>query len=170
MASEAFRGLVPRIHPRAWVHPSAQLLGEVDLHEDASVWPGCVLRGDVGSITVGARSNVQDGTVAHATGGLSVTKVGVETTIGHRVVLHGCLVGDRCLVGMGSILLDNCRLGEGCFVAAGSLVTPGRVFEPHSFIVGSPAKRLREVSARDLESIDHGWRVYVDLMNGYRGG
>jgi gamma-carbonic anhydrase len=152
------------------VHPSAQLLGEVELHEDSSVWPSCVLRGDVGSITVGARSNVQDGTVAHATGGVSVTRVGLETTIGHRVVLHGCLVGDHCLVGMSSTLLDNASLGEWCFVAAGSLVPPGRIFEPRSFIMGSPAKRVREVGARDLEAIDHAWRVYLDLVKGYRGG
>jgi carbonic anhydrase/acetyltransferase-like protein (isoleucine patch superfamily) len=170
MSSESFRGLVPRVHARAWVHASAVLLGEVELEEEASVWPATVLRGDVGAITIGARSNVQDGSVAHATGGVSVTRVGVETTVGHRVVLHGCLVGDHCLVGMSSTLLDNCRLGEWCFVAAGSLIPPGKVFEPRSFILGAPARRVREVNARELESIDHGWRVYLDLMKHYRGG
>jgi carbonic anhydrase/acetyltransferase-like protein (isoleucine patch superfamily) len=170
MPSESFRGLLPRVAPGAWVHPSAQLLGQVEVQEDASVWPTCVLRGDVAPITIGARSNVQDGTVAHATGGLSVTRVGLETTVGHRVVLHGCVVGDHCLVGMSSTLLDNAVLGEWCFVAAGSLVPPGRVFEPRSFILGSPAKRLREVTAKELEAIDHGWRVYLDLMRSYRGG
>jgi carbonic anhydrase/acetyltransferase-like protein (isoleucine patch superfamily) len=168
MTIDSFSGLAPQVHPRAWVHPSAQLLGQVVVHEEASVWPTCVLRGDVGQITIGARSNVQDGTIAHATFGVSVTEVGVETTIGHRVVLHGCRVGDHCLVGMSSTLLDNARLGEWCFVAAGSLLTPGRVFEPRSFILGSPARRVREVNARELEAIDHGWRVYLELMQAHR--
>lgn len=168
MASDSFGQLTPRVHPTAWVHPSAQLLGEVTLDEGSSVWPTCVLRGDCGSITVGARSNLQDGTIAHATGGISTTHVGLECTIGHRVILHGCTVGDHCLVGMGSTLLDNVTLGAWCFVAAGSLLTPGKVFEPRSFIMGSPAKRVREVNSKDLEAIEHAWKTYVGLANTYR--
>lgn len=170
MSSYAVEGLLPRLHPTAWVHPSAQLLGDVVLEEDASVWPTSVLRGDCGTIHVGARSNVQDGTIAHATSGLSHTRVGVECTIGHRVILHGCQVGDRCLVGMGSTLLDNVQLGDDCFVAAGALIPPGKIFEPRSFILGAPAKRVREVTAKDLEAMAHAWRVYVDLARRYRQG
>ncbi|MFT3709283.1 MAG: gamma carbonic anhydrase family protein [Archangium sp.] len=167
---EAFKSLTPRVHARAWVHPSAQLLGDVELAEDVSVWPTTVLRGDCGTIRIGARSNVQDGSIGHATQGVSMTSVGMECTIGHRVTLHGCTVGNRCLVGMGSILLDNVVLGDECFVAAGALIPPGKKFEPRSFLVGAPAKRVREVTAKDLEAIDHACKTYLELMRGYRGG
>jgi gamma-carbonic anhydrase len=145
-------------------------MGDVVVHEGASIWPTCVLRGDCGTITIGANSNLQDGTIAHATGGVSVTTVGVGCTIGHRVILHGCTIGDHCLIGMGSIVLDNAVLGESCFVAAGALIPPGKVFEPRSFILGSPAKRVREVTAKDLEAIAQGARVYLELMRAQRGG
>lgn len=168
MASYSYEKFTPRIHPTAWVHPSAELLGDVLLHEEASVWPTCVLRGDCGTITIGARSNLQDGTICHATGGVSTTTVGVECTIGHRVILHGCTVGDHCLVGMGSTVLDNVQLGEWCFVAAGSLIPPGKVFEPRSFILGSPAKRVREINERDAEAIVAASKVYLGLMASYR--
>lgn len=169
MPIQSLGTLSPVIHPRAWVHEGAFLLADVHLAEDVSVWPTVVLRGDVGRITIGARSNVQDGSVAHATTGVSATTVGEQCTIGHRVTLHGCTVGSNCLVGMGSTLLDNAVLGDGCFVAAGSLIPPGKVFEPRSFILGSPARRVREVTERELAAIDEGWRTYVGLMRRYRG-
>lgn len=165
---EAFRQWSPRVDARAWVHASAQLIGDVVLAEDVSVWPLCVLRGDVGAIRIGARTNVQDGTIAHATGGVSVTTIGADCTIGHRVTLHGCTVGDGCLIGMGSTLLDNCEIGAGSFVAAGSLVTPGKKFEPGSFIVGAPAKRVRAVTDAEREMIARGGQVYLELMRDYR--
>ncbi len=168
MSSEAFQGLVPVLHPTAWVHASAQLLGDVQLGEDVSVWPTSVLRGDCGTIRVGARTNVQDGTIAHATRGVSQTTIGLECTLGHRVILHGCTVGNQCLVGMGSILLDGVEIGDHSFVAAGSLVTPGKKYEPRSFLVGSPAKRVREVTERELQMIDQSWRTYQALAQGYR--
>lgn len=169
MPNEAFKGLTPRLHPHAWVHASAQLLGDVQLEEDVSVWPTTVLRGDCGTIHIGARTNLQDGTIAHATAGFSTTTVGAECTVGHRALLHGCTVGDRCLIGMGSILLDGVELGDDSFVAAGSLVPPGKKFPPRSFILGSPAKLVREVKAHELEQIRHSWQVYLELMRGYRG-
>ncbi len=168
MPIEAFRELLPSVHPRAWVHASAALLGDVQLGEDVSVWPMTVLRGDCGTIQIGARTNLQDGVIAHASTGFSQTTIGADCTIGHRVVLHGCTVGDRCLIGMGSVLLDNCVIGAGSFVGAGSLVTPGKIFEPGSFIVGSPAKRVRAVRAQDLAMIDGGVRSYLALMQTYR--
>ncbi len=168
MSSEAFEGLSPIVHPTAFVHSSAHLLGDVKLDEDVSVWPTSVLRGDCGAIRVGARSNIQDGSVLHATTGFSETQVGIECTIGHRVVLHGCTVGNRCLVGMGSVLLDGVELGDECFVAAGSIVTPGKKFEAGSFLVGSPAKRLRAVTERDLAMIEGAWKSYIRLKQGYR--
>lgn len=170
MPIQSLGALSPVIHPQAWVHEGAWLLADVHLSEDVSVWPTAVLRGDSGRITIGARSNVQDGSVGHATTGVSTTTVGEECTIGHRVTLHGCTVGSHCLVGMGSTLLDNVVLGEWCFVAAGSLIPPGKVFEPRSFILGSPAKRVREVTEKELAAIDEGWKAYVGLMRRYQEG
>ncbi len=170
MASYTYDGMTPRIHSTAWVHPSAQLLGDVEVGEGASVWPTAVLRGDCGPVRVGARTNVQDGCVLHDTDGLSKTLVGSDVTVGHRAILHGCTVGDSCLIGMGSIILDNADVGEWSFVAAGSLITPGRRFEPRSFIMGSPAKRVRECTAKDLEWIAHSSRTYQALARAYREG
>jgi carbonic anhydrase/acetyltransferase-like protein (isoleucine patch superfamily) len=168
MPSQPFAGLTPSWHATAWVHPSAQLLGDVVLGEDVSVWPTTVLRGDCGRIDIGARTNLQDGTIAHATFGISTTTVGADCTIGHRVLLHGCIVGKRCLIGMGSILLDGVEIGDNSFVAAGSLVTPGKVFAPGSFIMGSPAKRVRDVNDTDRAIIAESVNAYLTLMRAYR--
>lgn len=167
VAIEPFENLTPRIHPLAFVHPGAHLLGEVDVAEDASIWPAAVLRGDQGRVSIGARTSIQDGSVCHATIGVSQTIVGEECTVGHRVVLHGCTVGNRCLVGMGSVLLDGVQIGDDSFVAAGSLVTPNKVFPPGSFILGSPAKRVRDLSAEEREWIKYSWLTYQDLCRRY---
>ena len=144
MAITSYGTITPTIHPTAYVHPSAQLLGDVTLAEDVSVWPTCVLRGDSGAIRIGARTSFQDGSIAHATMGASKTTIGQECTVGHRVIVHGCTIGDRVLVGMASTLLDDVVIGDECFIAAGSLIPPGRVFEPRSFIMGAPAKLVLE--------------------------
>lgn len=127
-----------------------------------------MLRGDCGRIVVGARTNIQDGTIAHATTGMSQTTIGAQCTIGHRVVLHGCAVGDNCLIGMGSLLLDGVEVGADCFVAAGSLLTPGKKFEARSFVMGAPARRIREVNADELAIIERSWRRYSQLLSSYR--
>jgi carbonic anhydrase/acetyltransferase-like protein (isoleucine patch superfamily) len=168
MAITHFNGMKPHIHAKAWVHPSAEILGDVTLAEDVSVWPTCVLRGDCGTIALGARTNFQDGSIAHATRGISTTQVGEHCTVGHRVILHGCTIGNRVLVGMASTVLDNVRVGDDCFIAAGSLLTPNKVFEPRSFIMGTPAKRVRQVTSQELESIAASSRTYLDLMARYR--
>jgi len=165
-----YQGFEPKVHDLAYVHPSAQLIGEVDVGPEASVWPCAVMRGDNGAVALGARSNFQDGAIAHATLGQSRTTIGQECTIGHRAVLHGCTVGDSCLVGIGAVVLDHAVLGDWCFVAAGALIPPNRKFPPKSFIMGSPAKVVREVSTKDMEWIAHSWRVYQDLCRAYRGG
>ena len=170
MATQRYMSLSPRVHPLAYVHPSAQLLGVVEIGEEVSIWPASVLRGDNGAIVIGARSNFQDGCIAHATLGISKTVIGDECTIGHRAVLHGCSVGHHCLVGIGATVLDGVELGEWCFVAAGTLLPPNRKFPPKSFIMGSPGKVVREVSAKDIEWINHSWRVYLDLCRQYRAG
>jgi carbonic anhydrase/acetyltransferase-like protein (isoleucine patch superfamily) len=169
---EAFDGFVPIVAPGAWVHPSAVLIGQVEVADGASVWPTCVLRGDMGPIRVGRDSNLQDGTICHDTTDRSQTVVGERVTIGHRALLHGCAIEDDCLVGMGSIVMDNAVVGAGSFVAAGSLVTPGTVIPPGSFVRGAPARVIRPVSERDIESIAYSWRHYRDTMRKWleRGG
>lgn len=161
---------MPRIHPTAWVHPSAVVIGDVWLGPRVSVWPGVVLRGDCGAIRVGEDSNLQDGTVVHTTQDISETHVGCRVTVGHSVILHGCRVADDCLVGMHSTLLDNCRIGDHCIVAAGSLVTVGKDFAPRSLIVGSPAAVSRAVSDKNLSQIDYGWRAYRQYCQPYLTG
>lgn len=168
MPVRAYESFVPKVHGDAWVHESAEVIGDVAIDASASVWPTCVLRGDAGAIRLGARTNFQDGSIAHATRGQSTTTIGEECTIGHRVIVHGCTVGHRVLLGMASTVLDNAVIGDDCFVAAGSLIPPGKVFEPRSFILGSPAKRIREVTSKDLEWIAASWRTYVDLMQRHR--
>ena len=130
---------VPRIHPRAYVAPGAVVAGDVTLDEDASVWPGCVLRGDYGAIRIGARTNVQDGSVIHATEHLA-TDIGADVVIGHGARLEGCTVDDAALVGMGAIVLHECRVGSGALVGAGAVVSPRTVVPPGATALGVPAR------------------------------
>jgi carbonic anhydrase/acetyltransferase-like protein (isoleucine patch superfamily) len=168
MAMTRYQDFNPKVHPLAYVHPSAELLGDVEVGEEASLWPTTVLRGDNGWIRIGARTSVQDGSVAHATVGVSNTTIGTDCTIGHRVVLHGCTVGNHCLIGISSTLLDKVEIGDWSFVAAGSLVTPEKKFPPRSFILGAPAKRIREVTEKEIAWIKHSVEVYVGLTRSYR--
>jgi carbonic anhydrase/acetyltransferase-like protein (isoleucine patch superfamily) len=163
-----YQDFTPKVHPLAFVHPSAELLGDVEVSEEASIWPTTVLRGDNGWVHIGARTSVQDGSICHATVGVSKTTVGHDCTVGHRVVLHGCTVGNHCLVGIGSTLLDNVEIGDWSFIAAGSLITPGKKFEPRSFILGSPARRIREVTQKEIDWIKHSVDVYLGLTRTYR--
>ncbi len=165
---EAYKGIHPRIHPTAWVHPSAVVIGDVELGPNVSIWPGCILRGDQGSIVVGAESNVQDGSVIHATRGLSKTVVGERVTVGHRVVLHGCHVEDDCLIGMGAIVLDNVRVRRLCVVGAGALIPLGRDIPERSLVIGMPAKVKRELSDEEIDHhIRHAHGEYTRLKDEY---
>lgn len=157
---EAFGGYTPRLEPGAWAHGSAVLIGDVVLASGASVWPTAVLRGDMGPVRVGRDSNIQDGTVCHDTTDRSETIVGERVTVGHRAILHGCVIEDECLIGMGAVVMDNVVVGRGSFVAAGALVPPGRVIPPGSFVVGFPAQVVRPVGDREREMIEQGWRSY----------
>ena len=136
----------PRLGKGVFVAPNATLIGDIVLADGASVWFGAVLRGDVGGIRIGKRSNIQDLACVHVTENLSSTIVGDDVTVGHSAILHGCIVGDRCLIGMGSILLDNCEIGAGSVIAAGSVVTARTKIPPRSLVRGTPAKVIREVT------------------------
>ena len=150
MAIYQFGDDVPRIAPTAWVAESAQVIGRVELAEQASVWYGCVLRGDNEWIRIGARSNVQDGSFMHTDIGFPLV-IGEGVTIGHQVMLHGCTVGDGSLVGMGAVVLNGARVGRDCIVAAGAVVTEGKAFDDGWLIVGAPAKALRPLQPAQLE-------------------
>jgi carbonic anhydrase/acetyltransferase-like protein (isoleucine patch superfamily) len=148
-----YRGRLPQIAPSAWVDESAQVIGEVTIGEESSVWMNVVIRGDVHWIRIGSRTNVQDGTVVHVMRGEHPTQLGDEVTVGHGALIHGCTIRDRVLIGMGAILLNGAEIGSDSIVAAGSLVTEGTKVPPRSLVMGSPAKVRRELNDAELESI-----------------
>ncbi len=164
-----YGGFTPRLGRDVFVAPNATLIGDVELGDEASVWFSAVLRGDIGSIRVGARTNVQDLACLHLTDGVSVTIIGEDVTIGHGAILHGCTIGDRCLIGMGSVILDNAVIGEGSLVAAGTLVPPRMVVPPRSLVRGRPAKVLREVTEGEGRLGIDGAVHYVAHARTYRG-
>jgi carbonic anhydrase/acetyltransferase-like protein (isoleucine patch superfamily) len=165
-----FDGVAPKLGQGVFLAPTATLIGKVTVGDQSSLWFGVVLRGDVGSISVGARTNIQDLSMLHMTGGISDCRVGDDVTVGHGVLLHGCDVGDRCLVGMGSILLDNVRIGEECVIGAGSLLTAGTVVPPRSLVYGRPAKVVRAATEEESRLGIEGARRYLELVEKYRQG
>jgi len=162
-----YKGTRPQIAPTAFIETSAQVIGDVQIGEHSSVWFNCVIRGDVHYIRVGHSTNIQDGTVIHVSNGRFPTEIGNHVTIGHGVMIHGCTIKDRSLVGIGSIILDNAIIGEESFIAAGSLVTPGTVIPPRSMVMGSPAKVRREVTESEIELINRHWQNYIEYKNNY---
>jgi carbonic anhydrase/acetyltransferase-like protein (isoleucine patch superfamily) len=158
----------PRLDRDVWIAPNATVIGDVDLGEASSVWFGAVLRGDVAVIRIGARCNIQDNSVVHVTGGRSVTIVGDDVTVGHMVLLHGCTVGARSLIGMGSIILDEAEIGEECIVGAGSLIPPKAVIPPRSLVLGRPARRVRQVTDEDVAMTLESGRHYMDYAKTFR--
>lgn len=163
-----FDGKTPRIAPTAFVAENATLIGDVEISEHASVWFGAVLRGDVGPIRLGARSNIQDLSCVHATDGLSCTTVGEDVTVGHGVILHGCTIGDRALVGMGSVVLDNAELGAGSVLGAGSLMTPRQKVGEGLLVMGRPARVVRAVNEVEARLGIDGATHYVEMTARYR--
>ena len=159
----------PRVADTAWVADSAQVMGNVELAEGASVWFGAILRGDNELLRIGKGSNVQDGTVIHSDLGFPVT-LGENVTVGHRVVLHGCTVGDGSLIGIGAVVLNGARIGRNCLVGAGSLVTEGKEFPDGSMIIGSPAKAVRELASEQIEGIRRGAANYVQNAKRFKAG
>lgn len=149
----AFKGIDPQVDPSAYVDLSAQVIGDVRVGPESSLWMNVVVRGDVNSIRIGARSNVQDLTLVHVMRNTHPTVIGDQVTIGHSAVIHGCTIENRCLIGMGAILLNGCHIGEGSIVAAGALVPEGMVIPPGSMVMGVPAKVRRALTAEEDASI-----------------
>jgi carbonic anhydrase/acetyltransferase-like protein (isoleucine patch superfamily) len=161
-------GITPDVNATAYVHSSAQIIGDVHVGAQSSVWFNAVIRADVFHIRIGARTNVQDNSTIHVTTDKWPTIVGDDVTIGHNAVLHGCTVGNRCLVGIGAIVLDGCEIGDDCIVAAGSLVTPGTKVEPGQLVLGSPAKAVRRLEESELEYLRASAGNYVANAERYR--
>ena len=169
MAIYELEGMLPQISDTAWVADSAQVMGDVVLAEDASVWFGVVIRGDTDHIQIGKRTNIQDLSVLHADVGMPLT-LGDDVTVGHKVMLHGCTIGDGSLIGIGAIVLNGAKIGKGCLVGAGSLVTEGKEFPDGSMIIGSPAKAVRQLTPEQLEGLLHSAEHYVANARRYRTG
>lgn len=159
----------PRIHPTAFVHPAAHVIGDVTLGARVSVWPTAVLRGDSDPITIGEESNVQDGTIIHVDPGVPCT-IGARVAIGHRAIVHGATVGDDCLIGMGAILLNRVRVGPGSIVAAGAVCREGMEIAPNSLVVGVPGKVIRQTTDAERARIAHTVRAYLTLQVEHREG
>lgn len=161
MAVFALKGVAPTLGKGTFVAPTASVIGDVVLGEESSLWFGTVVRGDVFPIRIGARTNVQDNAVVHVTGGKAATTIGDDVTVGHLALIHGCTVGSRCLIGMGSILLDGAVIEDDCLVAAGSLVPPRMRIPTRSLVMGRPAKVVRLLDTSDLEHIREAGALYV---------
>jgi carbonic anhydrase/acetyltransferase-like protein (isoleucine patch superfamily) len=176
MNIRSYRDWTPVLGAGVYVDPAAVVIGRVSIGEHSSIWPGAVVRGDVHSIQIGARTSIQDGSVLHVTHegpyapeGRALI-VGSDVTVGHRVVLHACTIGDSCLIGMGSILLDNVVTEDFVMVGAGSVVPPGKRLERGGLYVGSPARRVRELKQSELEFLSYSAAHYVKVKDEYLRG
>jgi len=163
-----FRGKHPQIHPTAYIEESAQVIGDVIIGEESSVWFNATVRGDVFYIRIGSRTNVQDGTVIHVSNGTHETILEDEVTIGHNVTLHGCYVERGSLIGIGAIVMDGVRIGAQSLVAAGSLLTRGTQIPPRSLVMGSPARVKRPLTDEEVAGLAVFWKNYVGYIKMYR--
>lgn len=169
MAVYELDGVAPRMGKDAWVADSAQVMGNVELEADVSVWFGTVIRGDTEAIHIGRGSNIQDLSALHADIGKPLT-IGENVTVGHKVMLHGCTIGDGSLIGIGAIVLNGAKIGKGCIVGAGALVTEGKEFPDGSMIIGSPAKAVRELTAEQQQGLRWSAQHYIENARRFRDG
>lgn len=155
-----FNGTTPTIHDSVFVAPGAYLIGDIQIGKDSTIWFNAVLRGDEGPVTIGEKCSIQDNTTIHLYEGCPVV-IGDGVTVGHNVILHGCKIGGRTIIGMGSTILDNVEIGEECIIGANTLLTSGVKIPPRSLVVGSPGKVVRELKEKDLQMINMSIDVYV---------
>ncbi len=167
MAIYELGGVAPQLADGAWVADSAQVIGQVSLAEDVSVWFGTVIRGDTEAIRIGRGSNIQDLSVLHADVGVPLV-VGENVTVGHQVMLHGCTIGDESLIGIGAVVLNGAKIGKNCLVGAGALVTEGKEFPDGSMILGSPAKVVRQLTPEQMAGLRASAQHYIDNARRYR--
>ena len=176
MHVKSFDSKTPSIHATTFVHATAVVIGDVELGPDVSIWPLAVVRGDIHSIKIGARSNIQDGSVLHVThasdfnpGGYPLT-IGEDVTVGHNVTLHGCSIGNQCLIGIGAIVMDGAVVNDRVMVGAGSLVPPGKILNSGFLYVGSPVKKARHINEKEAQFLSYSPQNYVRLKNKYLKG
>jgi carbonic anhydrase/acetyltransferase-like protein (isoleucine patch superfamily) len=170
MGIRPFQGATPRLHPSAFVADGAQVIGNVEIGEESSVWYNTVLRGDVNTITVGARTNIQDLSVVHVEKGTHPTRIGDDVTVGHHVVIHGCTIGNRVLVGIGAIILNGVVIDDDSFIAAGTLLTPGTRVPSGSMVMGSPGRVKRALTDSERTGLITSAAGYVLNAKLHRGG
>ena len=163
-----FRGKSPVIPDSCYISESVDLIGDVTLGENVSLWFGTVVRGDMHHITIGNRSNIQDNSVIHVTTDISPTRIGSEVTVGHNAIIHGATIENRCLIGMGAIIMDDVVVGEGSIVGAGAVVPPNMIIPPRSLVVGLPAKIVRQTTDEELEMIIERAQHYIDFSQKYK--
>lgn len=162
-----WHGKWPKIHPTAFIAPGAVVIGDVEIGPEAGIWFGVVIRGDVHEIKIGARTNVQDATVIHATQFRAGTYIGADVTIGHGAVLHACVLNDRCFVGMGATILDEAKVETDAMLAAGALLAPNKVVPTGELWAGNPARKLRDMRPAEIENIAGSATRYVGFANEY---
>ncbi len=159
-----FKDRMPIIDETAFIAENAYIIGDVEIGAESSVWYSCVLRGDVNSIRIGARTNIQDSTVIHVSRAKEFSTIlEDEVTVGHSATVHGCYIEAGCLIGIGSIILDGARIGKESLVGAGALVTPGTQIPPRSLVLGSPARVVRQLSEEEVSDLDYFWKGYIEL-------
>lgn len=166
----SFEGATPRIDPDAWIAPGAVVIGDVWVGAGASIWFGCVVRGDTHHIRIGARSNIQDGSILHVARGTHPCLIGADVTVGHAAIIHACTLMDRAFVGMGATVLDGAVIETGGMLAAGGLLTPGKVLPSNELWAGSPAKKLRDRTPDEIAAFDQTAVHYSELAARYRAG
>lgn len=167
---QEYKGIRPKIHPSVFVEDSARVIGDVEIGEDSSVWFHVLIRGDVHSIRIGKRTNIQDGSLLHVTRIKFPLVLGDEITVGHGATLHGCVIKDRCLIGMRAVLLDGAQVGEESIIGAGALVTEGTIIPPRSLAYGLPARVVRPLTDEEVAKIRQSAENYVLLAREYRKG
>ena len=175
MPIRAFEQHIPLIHPTAFIDETAVIIGEVEIGQDSSIWPYCVIRGDIQRITIGACTSIQDGTIIHVTHdsrfcpGGQPTVIGNDVTVGHKVILHACTIEDYCLIGMGAIVMDKAVVQTRVTIGAGSVVPSGKVLESGYLYVGSPVKPVRRLNEKELEFLEYSAQNYRRLKDRHRG-
>lgn len=164
---KSYQGKIPQVHPTAFIEESAQIVGDVVIGQDASIWHNAVLRGDINVIRIGDRTNIQDGCVLHGTRALSVT-IEHGVTVGHNAIVHGCIIHANCLIGMGAILLDHVEIGENCIVGAGTVVKEGTKVPSNSLIIGVPGEIKRRLTDKEVYRLRERADRYVEYKKTYR--